>query len=65
MKKGTDIRLIVTMKSHNASDVELRQRVEIAATTLGVTKVELIKACLLGGLENPATFRKHLRRGNE
>ena len=61
MPARNDIRLIVPMKGHNADDVALRDRVEIAAKTLGCTKGDLIKACLNGALDNPATFHAHLR----
>ena len=60
MPAKNDIRLIVPMKGHNAADVALRDRVDVAARTLGVTKGDLMKACLNGALDNPATFHKHL-----
>ena len=56
-----DIRLIVTMGSDKPSDIALRERIDIAAKTLGVSKSVLIKACLEGALDDPSTFRKHLR----
>ena len=61
MPEKNDIRLIVPMKGHNAADVELRARVDVAARTLGVTKGDLMKACLNGALDNPSTFHSHLR----
>ena len=61
MPAKNDIRLIVPMKGHNAADVALRDRVEIAAKTLGCTKGDLMKACLNGALDTPSVFHKHLR----
>lgn len=55
-----DIRLIVPLLAHKNEDVTLRDRVEVAAKTLGVSKGALIKACLNGALDNPEVFHKYI-----
>ena len=55
-----DQRLIVTINAFDTDDIRLRDRIEVAAKTLGVSKAALMKACLNGALDCPNTFHPYI-----
>ena len=56
-----DGRLIVYMNRTDADDIALKERVEVAAETLGVSKSALIRSALNFALDNVREFGRTVR----